>query len=129
VENYAKLAAPLTAKLQWTREDGKKGSQKILLWNEAEVHAFHELKAALAKSLSLFRIQVDKPFALRTDASGYAIGAVLEQEREGKLVPVCFCSRKLTKTQRNWTAQRWHQHTTSTANTGYQLTYLCSNQD
>jgi hypothetical protein len=67
------------------------------------VDAFKELKAALTKALSLHHIQVDKPFVLRTDASGYAIGAVLEQEKDGALVPVCFCSRKLTTSQRNWT--------------------------
>ena len=98
----SKFAAPLNAKLQLSREEGKKGSQKVLSWNEEEVQAFHDLKQALAKSLTLFNIQVDKPFVLRTDASGYAIGAVLEQERDGKLVPVSFCSRKLTASQRKW---------------------------
>ena len=73
------------------------------MWDQKEVDAFKELKAALAKALSLHHIQVDKPFVLRTDASGYAIGAVLEQEKDGALVPVCFCSRKLTTSQRNWT--------------------------
>ena len=42
-----------------------------------------------------------KPFTLNTDASDYAVGALLEQVRErgGKLVdcPVGFWSRKLTK--------------------------------
>jgi biotin carboxyl carrier protein len=103
LENYAKFAAPLQSKLQLNREDGKKGSQKMLLWDQGEVDAFNKLKQALSKDLSLFQIQVDKPFTLRTDASGYAIGAVLEQELNGKLVPVCLCSRKLTASKRNWT--------------------------
>ena len=102
VENYAKLAALLTAKLRVSKEDGRKGSQLALLWTEEEIEAFENIKVALAKALSLHHIQVDKPFILRTDASAYAMGAVLEQERDGKLVPVCFCSRKLAKTQRNW---------------------------
>ena len=42
VENNAKLAAPLTAKLQLSREDGKKGSQKVLLWDREEIQAFNE---------------------------------------------------------------------------------------
>ena len=47
-------------------------------------------------------MQVDKPFILETDASRYAVGAVLKQEQDGTEVPIAFCSRKLTKTQRNW---------------------------
>ena len=39
---------------------------------------------------------------LRTDASKYAIGAVLEQEIDGKIVPVAFFSRKVTQGQHNW---------------------------
>ena len=63
----------------------------------------------------LQRVNPDKPFVLRVDASGYAVGATLEQLKEGdarpnaqdvmdkKTVPVAFMSRKLTGSQRNWT--------------------------
>ena len=61
------------------------------------------MKSALAKGLSIFYLQPDKPFVLETDASRYAIGAVLKQEQNGELVPVAFMSRKLAKPQRNWT--------------------------
>ncbi len=40
---------------------------------------------------------------LRDDASDFAMGAVLEQQKEGTWVPVAFHSRKLAKGQRNWT--------------------------
>ena len=57
----------------------------------------------------------DRPFVLRTDASKYAVGAVLEQLQDEtmapttedvvnrKTVPVGFMSKKLTGGQRNWT--------------------------
>jgi len=61
------------------------------------------LKQALAAELELFQIQPDKPFVMHTDASDFAIGAVISQERDGQMVPVGFYSRKLTGSQLNWT--------------------------
>ena len=103
VPNYAALAGPLTSKLQLNKHEGKKGSQKVLNWHPTEVKAFEDLKQALASKLELFQIQVDKPFVLETDASTYAIGAVLKQQIEGKWQPVAFFSRKLTGGQKRWT--------------------------
>ena len=39
---------------------------------------------------------------LRTDALDYGIGAVLMQEHEGKLFPICYASRKLSDAERNY---------------------------
>ena len=49
----------------------------------------------------------DKGFVLRTDASDYAVGAVLGQVRDDRShVPVAFWSRILAKGQRRtWTAR------------------------
>ena len=102
VKGYAEMAGILTSKLQLSREDGKKGSQKPLKWTVEEVRAFETLKKTLAGELELFQIQPDKPFILRADSSKYACGAVLEQEFNNEFHPVAFFSRKLTKGQRNW---------------------------
>ena len=72
-------------------------------WSEKDLQSFERLKAALTGELELFQIDPDQPYVLRTDASDWAIGAVLEQEREGRMVPVGFYSRKLAGSQRNWT--------------------------
>jgi hypothetical protein len=109
VDHYAEKAGVLMSKLQLNRVDGKKGSKVKLVWRQTEVQAFEQLKEMLAKELELFIIDPDKPFVLRADASDKAIGAVLEQERvlkEGSppvRVPVGFFSRKLGKSQLNWT--------------------------
>ena len=108
VPHYAELAGPLMSKLKLNREDGKKGSKKVLACKQAEIEAFEALKVALTAKLELFRADPDRPFILRTDASDKAIGAVLEQRREippGQTVevPVGFFSRKLGKHQLNWT--------------------------
>ena len=60
-------------------------------------------------------VRPDRPFILRVDASGRAVGAALEQftdETTGmpssedihtkKRVPVAFCSRKLAPGQLKW---------------------------
>ena len=44
-----------------------------------EYKTFEELKKRLCSGLSLQRVNPDKPFVLRVDASGYAVGASLEQ--------------------------------------------------
>ena len=41
-------------------------------------------------------------YVLRTDASDNGIGAVLMQEREGKLFPVCYASKTLSSAERNY---------------------------
>ena len=69
---------------------GKRGRKKVVLWLEEEVKAFEAMKEALAKSLAPFHLKPDTPFILETDASKYAIGAVLKQEQNGELVPVAF---------------------------------------
>ena len=97
----------MTAKLRLNREEGRKGSKKRLTWKQEEIQACESIKKILVSNLELFRVEPDKPFVLRADASDRAIGAVLEQTREGTLnphgrVPVAFFSRKLSKHQLNW---------------------------
>ena len=69
--------------------------------------AFSRLKERLLGQLGLFMVDPDKGFVLRTDASDYAVGAVLEQVRDdGSHVPVAFWSRILAEGQRRtWTAR------------------------
>ena len=57
--------------------------------------------------LGFFVVDPDKGFVLRTDASDYAVGAVLEHIRcDGTHVPMAFWSRVLAEGQRwTWTAR------------------------
>nr|VZI42386.1 unnamed protein product [Spirometra erinaceieuropaei] len=68
--------------------------------------AFTDLRAALCSAPLLALPNVDEdvpPFTLETDASGYAIGAVLSQDdANGVEHPICFASNTLTKPQRNY---------------------------
>ena len=103
VEHYAETAAPLMGKLQLSRQDGKKGSKVRLIWSDHEIQAFNQLKEKLCQGLELWQPNLDMPFRLHCDASDFAIGAELAQEIEGEWRPVAFYSRKLAKSQKNWT--------------------------
>ena len=112
IQNYSQIVSPLLEKLKVTRKDGKKGSKVAISWNSEDQAAFDEIKGKLVGQLALLHVNPDRPFILRTDACGYAVGAVLEQLRdsdamptaqdalEGRTQPVAFMSRKLTEGQR-----------------------------
>ena len=104
---YAELSGPLHKMLQVGKFDGRKGSKKKLAWTPEAEDAFSRLKERLLGQLGLFLVDPDKGFVLRTDASDYAVGAVLEQIRDdGSHVPVAFWSRILAEGQRRtWTAR------------------------
>ena len=102
VKDFATFAAPLTENLKVGLEEGKKGSKKPVEWDEESKNAFVALKAALAEELMLFKPDMDQPFIVHTDASDFAIGAVLSQRRGDRRVPLDFYSQKLTGSQLNW---------------------------
>ena len=83
IKDYAMLAARLQEKLKVPRSEGKKGSRKPITWDNDDQKAFDAIKAQLCSELSLQRVNPDKPFVLRVDASKYAVGAVLEQLPDG----------------------------------------------
>ena len=117
VPGYAELAASLMDLLKVGKKDGKKGSKVPVLFGEEERKAFQAIKDKLQEGLRLRTVNPDRPFILRVDASGRAVGAALEQfvdeEVTGrptleevakrKTAPVAFCSRKLAPGQvRSW---------------------------
>lgn len=88
IKNFAQRAISLT--------NLTKGRGKKIEWNEEANEAFRDLKNALVSYPCLLLPDVDKSFTLHTDASDYAIGAVLSQVGDdGESHPVGFASRKL----------------------------------
>ncbi len=61
-----------------------------MIWDDAGRLAFENLKMALKEGLEVFQIEPYHPFILRTDASDFALGAVFEQQRKDKGIPVAF---------------------------------------
>ena len=93
IQNYSKIAASLTRltckdKLEWSTEADQ---------------AFETLKKAFTTAPILTHPDFQKPFFLETDASDFALGAVLSQSSEdGRLHPVAFHSRKFTAAEINY---------------------------
>ena len=67
-------------------------------WTSARQEAFHKVKQAIADATTLAIANPDQPFTVSTDASDFAIGAVLSQGDK----PVAFESRKLSPAERKY---------------------------
>ena len=88
------ILAPLTA------ASSTKNNKKFK-WTEEMEDAFTEMKKIMAQEALLALPDYAKPFQVYTDASGYQLGVVLQQE--GK--PLAYYTRKLTDTQRRYTTE------------------------
>lgn len=91
--NYAHIAQPLMRLL----------SPKIKFeWSVDTQLAFDQLKTMLQKEPVLAYPDPAKPYKLYTDASQYAVGAVLTQEKEGTERVIQYVSHTLSKVQQRW---------------------------
>ena len=75
--------------------DALASKQKSLTWSETMTKSFDATKTALAKATLLAHPHQDAPTSLTTDASDYAVGAVLQQSLNGITVPLAVFSKKL----------------------------------
>lgn len=66
-------------------------------WNEKCQHSFNTLREKLIKPPILQYPNFEKPFVLTTDASNYALGAVLSQGEIGSDLPISYASKSLAK--------------------------------
>ncbi|KAI8436675.1 hypothetical protein MSG28_010163 [Choristoneura fumiferana] len=93
IPGFAKVAEPLT------RLTKKNATWK---WEEEQTTAFAKLRELLTTSPILAQADHTKPYIIKTDASSYALGAVLVQGEGDKEHPVEYASRLLTKAERNY---------------------------
>lgn len=101
IKNFAKIAAPLHGLTAGAVK--KKAKVKWLPLHEL---AFETLKEALQATPVLCTADPSKPFVVETDASDFAVGAVLLQVGDDGLEhPVAFESAKLNPAQQNYPAQ------------------------
>lgn len=87
--------------LHWKKSRGK----CLFIWNTERQRAFDSLKNALLCTPVLRLANVDETFRVETDASDFAVAAVLSQKVDaGSWLPVAYASRKLCSAERNYTA-------------------------
>ena len=89
VKGFSGIALPLT-------ELTRNVTHQRLQWGSRQQLAFIELKRALQSTPVLALPDPALPFVVNCDASGYAVGAVLQQDRGSGLQPIAFMSKKLT---------------------------------
>ena len=94
INKFAEIARPLYALTS---------SKKKFEWDQEAEKAFKELKQAMVSPPVLSYPDYDKQFIVECDASKYAIGGVLSQQDEkGELHPVYYYSKKLSKSEINY---------------------------
>ena len=117
IQSYSTIAKPLLQLLEGrqtrrTKESKKKAAAMPFTWGESQDAAFNELKSCLTSAPVLRYPDFTKPFLLRTDASGVALGAVLLQEgdessgKRNNYHVVAYASRSLRKGERGYSAYK-----------------------
>lgn len=66
--------------------------------DQAGKDSVEKIKSLLQEKVELYQPEFNKPFELTTDASNFAVGAVLSQNRH----PITFIYRTLSKTEQNY---------------------------
>ena len=96
IPRYADVVAPIQAV-------ATPGASFI--WGPAQEAAFQHVKEICKQAPALAPADRDHPFIMYTDASPYALGAVLLQEdpKTHQLRPIQFRARKLKPAERNYT--------------------------
>ncbi|GFT37974.1 retrovirus-related Pol polyprotein from transposon opus [Trichonephila clavipes] len=100
---------PKAAEQQYILSEFLKGSKgkkdsKPLNWSSEAITAFQRCKQALADAALLAHPSPSAPLALHVDASDYAIGGALHQVVDSELQPLAFFSRKLTSSEKSYSA-------------------------
>uniref|UniRef100_A0A383WFN5 Reverse transcriptase n=1 Tax=Tetradesmus obliquus TaxID=3088 RepID=A0A383WFN5_TETOB len=94
IHHYAHKALPLT--------NLTAGGAKWKWRGDVEAKAFEDLKNALVSAPVLVTPDSTLPYEVYTDASKFALGAVLLQNQGKGLQPVAYLSRKLNAAERNY---------------------------
>jgi hypothetical protein len=103
IKNYSKIAKPLSDLTRGYTRKHQNTKNISDLWDEKCEKSFNKLKRKLTQKPILQYPDFTKEFIISTDASNYAIGAVLLQvDHKGREYVISNASRKLKKTEENY---------------------------
>ena len=94
IENFSKICKPITEKL--------KGDKQKFSWGREQNIEFEKLKKRFTTAPILAHFYLERETVIETDASDFALGAILSQFQDKRLHPVAFHSRKLNLAERNY---------------------------
>ena len=97
VRDFASIARPLHQLTEKSRD---------FQWNTEAQQAFEQLKDRLTSSPILAFPTMKEPFILYTDASNFAMGAVLAQVQDGLERVICYASKTLNKAQSRYSTTK-----------------------
>uniref|UniRef100_A0A670ILS5 Gypsy retrotransposon integrase-like protein 1 n=1 Tax=Podarcis muralis TaxID=64176 RepID=A0A670ILS5_PODMU len=96
IRGFARETAAIT--------DTLSSKKKKFTWTDQAEQSFRRLKSLFASEEQLLHVNPGRPMRVETDASDRAVGAVLLQEDpQGNWRPCAFYSRKLSKSEQNYT--------------------------
>lgn len=93
IKDFAKMVKPLTQLLR---------SDTCFEFTPDKIKCFEKCKSLLTMDPILAYPDFSKDFILTTDASDFAVGAVLSQGQIGKDHPIAYASRTLSKSEENY---------------------------
>lgn len=93
INNFSKTAKPLTTLLK---------KDEPFVWRDSQENAFIELRNQLCMEPLLQHPDFTQLFLLTTDASGHAIGGILNQGEVEKDRPIAYASRLLNNAEQNY---------------------------
>ncbi|SOV04618.1 uncharacterized protein UDID_17154 [Ustilago sp. UG-2017a] len=97
IPQYSRTAYPLTQLLR------KEAQSTPFAWNHAAQHAFEQLRSSFSTDTILHHFDPAWPIIVETDASDFAVAAILSQSfDQGTRHPIAFFSKKLDPAQLNY---------------------------
>ncbi|SOV01667.1 uncharacterized protein UDID_18169 [Ustilago sp. UG-2017a] len=97
IPQYSRTAYPLTQLLR------KEAQSAPFAWHNDTQHAFEQLRSAFGTDTILRHFDPTRPIIVETDASDFAVAAVLSQSfDQGARHPIAFFSKKLDPAQLNY---------------------------